>query len=331
MLNIKIQGHVDISVPTVEEATAKALEIVENLDIVASNSVNVLTKLYFIAPNAGVIVVAISEDDKEVLKVESQVLAVTKIKEYPLAKLPEQLVVYKEVIANNESTFSFDELMNVAQAVTDNSDEKVMPKQITITKVIDYRNDDPSTLVLNSAFGDNIFLSTDAIVSNNGDADAGSIAINDKNGVEYEAPDSGVLIFPREELNPFNMIRYHLVGKIKDGSATYIISTRSKIEGKLIDRRAFLDTSGKIHVDGLEYIKANGITIESGMTIDDFVSMFAIDGIIEIDVEIKFPEIIGNLSLDRDVSIGNYRTLDPDDYGFLDLKLSNIRLDTVED
>ena len=331
MLNIKIQGHVDTEIATVEEATTKALEIVENLDRVASYSKNVLTKLYFIVPKAGVIIVAISEDDKEVLKVDNQVLAVTQISEYPLTKLPEQLIVYKEVIANNESTFSFDELMNVAQAVTDNSDKKVMPKQITVTKVIDYRNDNPSTLVLNSAFGDNIFLSSDADISNDGDADAGSSAISANFGDEYEAPDSGVLIFPKEDLYSYNVIRYHIKGKSnKDGNATYFISTRSKVSQKLNNIFASFRGDDYVRVNGLEYIKVNGENIED-MPVSDLYDKFFEDGVIDADVEIKFPDILGNLSLDRDVSIGNFRTLDPDEYGFLDLKLSNVRLDTVED
>jgi len=185
MIKIKINGFVDKEISTEEEAIAKAIEKVEKIDRMNSYSKDVLTKLYFIAPKAGVIVVAISEDDKEVLKVDSQVLAVTQISEYPLTKLPNQLLVYKEVIANKHSMHSFDDLMNAAQAITDRSDENLNNKKITVTKVIDYRNDEPSTLVLNSVFGDNIFLSTDAVLNNSGDADAGEVIVNSDYNLKY--------------------------------------------------------------------------------------------------------------------------------------------------
>ena len=219
MINIKINGFVDKEISTVEEAIAKAIEKVEKIDRVNSYSKNVLTKLYFIAPKAGVIVVAISEDDKEILKVDSQVLAVTQISEYPLTKLPEQLLVYKEVIANKQSTFSFDDLMNAAQAVTDRSDENLNNKKITVTKVLDYRNDEPSTLVLNSAFGDNIFLSTDAVISNDGDADAGGDVLG---GVVAFSDSTDPIFVDSEAVANCTKVEFELAGTFKDGSNQYI-------------------------------------------------------------------------------------------------------------
>ena len=110
-------------------------------------------------------------------------MAITNINEYPLSKLPSQLLVYKEVIINKESLYTLEEALNMAQAITDENDKSIMPEKITITKVIDYRNDDPSTLVMNTIFGDNIFLSTDATLVNNGDVDSG---LNNILGIFYQ-------------------------------------------------------------------------------------------------------------------------------------------------
>lgn len=174
-MNVKINAYVEIADITEEAAIAAAIEKVNSFDTVneAILGRDVVTKLYYIAPLLNKILVVVSESDRDSLGVDDVILSNTLITEYPYIKLPPVISDYTELIVRKGSFLSVEQIANAGQALIEESAAKVLPGKIPVLKVINYNNEDPSQLVLPSIFGANTFLSSDAIVVNDGDADAG--------------------------------------------------------------------------------------------------------------------------------------------------------------
>lgn len=184
-MNIKINAYVEIGDITEEVAIASAIEKVNSLDTINEATIgkDVITKLYFIVPLLNKILVVVSEDDRDALGVDSVILSNVLITEYPFVKLPPIISDYTELIVRKGSFLSVDQIANAAQAIIEESAATAIPNKIPVLKVINYNNQDPSQLVLPSIFGANTFLSTDAPVTNNGDAAAGADVLDSPFGI----------------------------------------------------------------------------------------------------------------------------------------------------
>lgn len=177
---VKINTYVDTAVDTVETGLNKAMAIVNAYDNYNGESIegDVITKLYYILPILGKILVVVNDEDRDTLGVTDNVLANTDISNYPLVKLPSQILEYKELIIKIGTVMSEQDILNAAQAIADSSSVSLLPYKIPIVKVINYNDVLPSTLILPSVFGDNKFLSTDSTLINNGDSTAGGVVLD---------------------------------------------------------------------------------------------------------------------------------------------------------
>jgi len=160
MAKVKIQGYVDEEGITEQEALDRALALVTILDDVNNKRFKeeVITKLYYITPVLGRIMVVVNEEDRVKLGVPTSVLANELITAFPLAKLPSNIVDYKELIVSIGSTLSLQEILDAAQRVADDSAAIVSPDKVSVVKLIDYNNANPSSLIMSSNFGNNKFL-----------------------------------------------------------------------------------------------------------------------------------------------------------------------------
>ena len=179
---MKVKLNLYINVNDINEDTAidKAVKMVGALDTINEDTVGeeLVTKLYYVVPKLGKIFVVVNDADKKTLGVESNVLANTNISDYPLEKLPPQMVAYKELIIKKGSNLSSDDILNAAQALL----SKMPTDLVSVVKVINYNDNLPSKLVMPSIYGDHIFKSVSGI-DNSGDAKAGQNIINSVNGL----------------------------------------------------------------------------------------------------------------------------------------------------
>ena len=184
-MNIKINSYVEVGDITEEAAIAAALEKVNSYDDINEATIgrDVVTKLYYIVPLLNKILVVVSESDRAALGVENVVLANTLITEYPFVKLPPIITDYTELIVRKGSFLNVEQIANAAQAIIEESASTALPDKIPVLKVINYNNQEPSQLVLPSIFGNNLFLSSDAVVVNNGNAAAGGDVLDSPFGV----------------------------------------------------------------------------------------------------------------------------------------------------
>lgn len=175
MPQVKINAFVDVDVTTVAEAESLATIQAEAMD--ASNEIRfgsaVVTKMYYVCPKVGKIIVTVSEADRVILKQDSVILSVMNIADYPLERLPSQIVDYKEFIVTKPSTLTEDDINNGAQYIAEQAAAKSMPFKIPVVKVINYNTQGLEKLVLPSMFGAATFLSLSGI-SSSGDAGAGA-------------------------------------------------------------------------------------------------------------------------------------------------------------
>jgi len=194
-MQIKINCHVEMSDITEAEALTKATEKVESYDALVEEIAGeeLVTKLYYIVPKLGKILVVVSEEDRVILGVDSTVLANTLISEYPLEKLPSQVVAYRELIIKVGNEIDMDSIMNAAQFIADDTASKVMPARMPVVKVINYNNTDESVLVVPSVFGGNVFSSVSGIV-NSGDAEAGNEVIASSGIIAITCPTDGSVV-----------------------------------------------------------------------------------------------------------------------------------------
>ncbi len=176
-MNVKINAFVSNENLTEQEAIFQALNMVVLKD--AQNELSdkdVVTKLYFIAPKLGKILVVVNNADRDALGVTSNILANTNIADYPLERLPAQIIDYSELIIKLGTHMSGESILNIAQSMAEKSALRIMPFKIPVVKVINYNTDIQDFLVLPSAFGANIFTNLSGIV-NNGDSAIGDFII----------------------------------------------------------------------------------------------------------------------------------------------------------
>jgi len=176
-MNVKINAFVSNENLTEQEAIFQALNMVVLKD--AQNELSdkdVVTKLYFIAPKLGKILVVVNNADRDALGVPSNILANTNIADYPLERLPAQIIDYSELIIKLGTHMSGESILNVGQSMAEKSALSVMPFKIPVVKVINYNTDVQDFLILPSAFGANIFTNLSGIV-NNGNSDIGTFIV----------------------------------------------------------------------------------------------------------------------------------------------------------
>lgn len=174
MQKVIINAFIDTESQTLDDARSAAMQRVNVKD--TANDImsgeDVVTKLYHIVPSIGKIIVAVSDDDMGKIGATQNIIAETDISGYPLEKLPAKIIEYKELIIKPDSTLTADDAINAAQAMAEHTANVVFPYKLPLVKVIDYRDDNPSKLVIPTIFGQNIFESVSGL-TNDGDADKG--------------------------------------------------------------------------------------------------------------------------------------------------------------
>ncbi|RLA81430.1 MAG: hypothetical protein DRG78_09245 [Epsilonproteobacteria bacterium] len=241
---VKINSYVNTSDITEELALSSALTLVNAFDNVNESRFEngVITKLYYITPVLGKILVVVNDSDREVLGLASNVLSNVNISEYPLVKLPAQIIDYKELIIKLGSTLSAENILNAAQSIADEASIKSLPYKIPVVKVINYNNEDPSQLVMGSVFGDNIFT-TNVVIVNNGDAEAGDDIIENGEGLNMSTDvmmsDDGVLItnvrLKDAEGNAIDITQYnHTINSTFDEIEYYTPFSAFDVDGPML-------------------------------------------------------------------------------------------------
>ena len=175
MAIVKIESYINNTNINEADALADALLMVNALDNVnnTKSTSGVVTKLYYITPILGRILVVINDEDKLSLGLTSNILANKLISEYPLAKLPANIVDYKELMVSFGSTLTDIQIFDAAQSVADNTTSN--SKKVTIVKVINYNTPEDSELVMSSTFGTHKFiLNLNQTIINEGNTKLGS-------------------------------------------------------------------------------------------------------------------------------------------------------------
>jgi len=246
-MKVILNLHIDVNDINEETAIANAIEMVGRIDTMNEATVGeeLVTKLYYIVPKLGKIIVVVNDADKDVLGVESNILANINIASYPLERLPAQMVAYKELIIKKGNDLSSEDILNAAQAIVD-----AMPYDlVSVVKVINYNDDLPSKLVMQSIYGDNIFSSVSGVV-NNGDAEAGQDVIDTTNAKDGQfegwsllhqfASHDGKLAYPSTET---------IEGKIEG------INSADKLDAAGISYNLNSINDGRYHIEE-NYMKA---------------------------------------------------------------------------
>ena len=193
--NIKINSYIDTELTTEESVLEKAKDLVKKLDRKNNLFTNekIVTKLYYISPLIGKLYVLVTEEDAKILGLEKTILLNTNIKDYSYSKLPSKIIVYKELIIKKGQNITAEDELNLAQAIADKTFKEVSPFQLPIVKIINY-NDDSTTIVLPSIFGNNVFRVDETVeVTTAGDSEAGQKAIDnyvvttEDNGITWYA------------------------------------------------------------------------------------------------------------------------------------------------
>jgi len=171
---VKINSYVDAVTSTEEEALTKAMALVNGYDNVnnSMDSDNVITKLYYVTPVLGKILVVVNDEDRDELGVSDNVLSNVNISEYPLERLPSTIVDYKELIVKLGSSLTDTQILDAAQAIADETALTALPYKMPIVKIINYNTTDIGKLVIPSMFNAGVFTSVSGVV-NNGDSEAG--------------------------------------------------------------------------------------------------------------------------------------------------------------
>ena len=219
-MKVIINSYININDVTEAEAIDLALEMVSERDTKNEQRAGeeVITKLYCVLPVLGKILVVVADSDKEILGVDSNVLANVNIAEYPLEKLPTQLIEYKELIIKKGSSLTDTNILNAGQSIANATALKVMPHKIPVVKVINYNNADVSSLVVPSVFGANVFTSVSGIV-NGGDADAGDGVIESSNNHAITREDLILMIGAGEDVTRVNTSEITNMHKLFDYGA----------------------------------------------------------------------------------------------------------------
>ena len=139
-MNIKIESFIYTGDLSVDDCIEQAINMVNSKD--NSNDEHygdVLTKLYYILPEHGKIIVVISDKDKIILEKDSNVLANTDINSYPFVKLPASIIEYKELIIKPSNQLDTTQILNIAQSIVDKASLEAFPYKIPTVKIINYR------------------------------------------------------------------------------------------------------------------------------------------------------------------------------------------------
>jgi len=180
-MKILINAFININNITKEEALEEALKMVEIKDLQNNKrfELGVVTKLYYITPELDNLLVLVSENGATELQVSTQILLDTPLKDYPVVKLPAQIIEYKEVIIKKNHNLPFDDMMNIAQVRVEELSVTSFPHKLAIVKVINYNDmKSESQLVMPKVFG-NGFKSSDIQISTSGDSEKGSFTAED--------------------------------------------------------------------------------------------------------------------------------------------------------
>jgi len=135
-MKVVIKSYVDVTDITEDDALVSAQDKIEAIDAEASQDEDVITKLYYIAPVLGRIMIVISEDDRIILDESSTILLNVSLADYSLEKLPSQIVEYRELLVKKSNTLTMDNLINVAQSVVDDLTQEVLPHKLAIVKMV---------------------------------------------------------------------------------------------------------------------------------------------------------------------------------------------------
>jgi len=182
-MKVIIESYINDLQDNIDEVKASALSMVESLDTINDDVTKegVITKLYYIAPRIGKILVVVSKKDAKILGVDSQIIADTDIKDYPLERMPSKIIDYKELIIKKGNNIGLEDIMNVAQAIADDAFRDDLPYKIPVVKIINYNGQVVKNLAMPSVFGDNVFYSLSGVVTN-GNAEAGKSVIKELSG-----------------------------------------------------------------------------------------------------------------------------------------------------
>ena len=230
-MKVIIKSHIDIVTENENEAVELAKNIVSGFDDVAErvSGEEIVTKLYYIVPKIGKILVVVDDEDREILGADSNVVASTNISSYPLEKLPSKILEYRELIIKKDSSISSDDMLNVAQAISEKTADEVFPVKLPIVKLINYRDEEASKLVIPSVFGEHIFESVSGVV-NAGDADIGKVIISELSVPdvvyleEFDTPKTNLFEFKpdnTENLNYVKRIKLSIKGEKLSSDSTY--------------------------------------------------------------------------------------------------------------
>ncbi|MDO8454088.1 MAG: BspA family leucine-rich repeat surface protein [Sulfurimonas sp.] len=240
-MNVKINAFVSNENLTEQEAIFQALNMVVVKD--KQNELSdkdVVTKLYFIAPKLGKILVVVNNADRDALGVPSNILANTNIADYPLERLPAQIIDYSELIIKFGTHMSGESILNVGQSMAEKSALRIMPFKIPVVKVINYNTDVQDFLILPSVFGANIFTNLSGIV-NNGDSSVGTFIIENggKTPEQVEAERLATIEAERLEAQRLEAERLALIEAVR---LAKLASVGTIVNGKLVVNEAMLKT-----------------------------------------------------------------------------------------
>ena len=166
-MNVKIHCFIDTENITEAEALSRANSKIELISLGSQSGV--VDKMYYISPMLGRIMIVVSDADKLVLKVISNVLHNGLITDYALDRLPGSIIEYKEVLVNKETTITQSEAADIAQAVVADMDLHSDGSKVSIVKLVNYNTDD-IFLFMSIIFGLNTFHISGDTIRNSGDA-----------------------------------------------------------------------------------------------------------------------------------------------------------------
>lgn len=186
-MKLKIQAYIDSEDITESIALARANSMVLSLDGYNDSVSNqdIITKLYYITPILGRIIVVVTPQDRDNLGLTTTIIENTVINSYPLVMLPASIIEYKELVIKVGSNPSSSDVLDIAQSIVEATKKEVFPTKLPIVKIIDFNGNVNNTLVMPAIFGGNVFAigsnDTSSIVINNSNYSNGDILI-ERNG-----------------------------------------------------------------------------------------------------------------------------------------------------
>jgi len=324
---VKITSMVNIEDKTEEQYIEDAVKLVseydKSMDIaeLGTEDIEYVVKLYYFAPLIGKVFVVVSDEDKDILESDSNVIANKLISEYEFARIPAQAITYKEVVLKRSSEKTLDDAKNLAQYIADKALNET-PYKLPIVKVINYKESTESFYVLPSIFGDNMFISSDVDVVNDGDYNSGKEISDGHPDFQVLVSSNGRVELLKDEIYWAKKVSYDFVGTPLTGAnADYIFSTTVADNKPL---RSYIYSSVVIQGEEVSSIKINGEELVAGMSESDFAEKYYNeDGVFIAHIEIEFSDIIENIGLTNNLYLGNYISKQ---YGYTNMEITNIKL-----